>query len=117
MYRKSLEKKGIERIPSYAILRELSSWNVYIDTNGKKGIKPIMLCDFYREKRKKDFEYWVEKRYLPVFNNRQHKTVATEKEAHGNKALEKAAQLNYIDVNDTYESIDDSLSAQQDEHQ
>lgn len=107
-----LDKRGIKRIPEYSILRQLSSWNVYIDSNGKKGIPPIMLYDFYRNREKKDFEFWVTTRYWPDFIKRHHKTIATEKEMHGKKALEKAAHLKYVDADEIYDSIDADLANQ-----
>ena len=95
-----LHENGIDKIPYAGISKELSSWNAYIDSNGKKGTEPIMLYDFYREKGKKDFKEWVLLRYFPVFKNRKHRSVNFNKVIHGKAALDRAEEEHSIDPMD-----------------
>lgn len=102
-----LHENGIDKIPYAGISKELSNWNIYIDSNGKKGAEPIMFYDFYRKKGKKDFKDWVLLRYLPVFKKRKHRTVNLNKARHGEAALKQAAEENFVDPTDEIlENID-----------
>ena len=110
-----LKKNGFDPIPSCAILKELSSWNAYISSNGRKGKEPLLFYDFYRHCPKMKFEEWITLRYLPVFEKTHHRTVIPENQEHGKKALEKAAMEQTTDTDDFYGTIDRDLEQQQSE--
>lgn len=111
---KVLEENGIHPIPLSSILKQLSSWNVYLSSYGKKGTMPILLYDFYRERTKDDFYEWVKRCYLPDFKKSHPQSIEPEKQRHGEAALDQAALELFTNTADFYRNIDDEIE-QQDE--
>ena len=95
-------------IPKWSIKKQLSSWNKYLSTWGKKGTEPIMLYDFFRERSKELFEQWVVYRYLPEFKKQHHRrSVDPKKEFHGKNALEWAENEHPVDtIDEIYNDLD-----------
>jgi hypothetical protein len=112
---KVLEKDGIQSIPLSSILKQLSSWNVYLSSYGEKGSMPIFLYDFYRERTKNDFEGWAERRYLPEFKKVHSQSIALKKQRHGEAALDQAALEHFTNTADFCRDIDVEIEQQQDE--
>ena len=110
---KVLEIDGIQSIPLASILKQLSSWNVYLSSYGKKGTEPIFLYDFYRERPKEDFDGWVKRWYLPEFRKNHPQSIEPEKQRHGEDALDQAA-LEQYNSDDFYRNVDVEIE-QQDE--
>jgi hypothetical protein len=95
-------------VPEWSIKKQLSSWNKYLSTQGKRGTEPIMLYDVFRERSKELFEQWVVYRYLPEFKKQHHRrSVDPKKEFHGKNALEWAENEHPVDTMDEiYNNLD-----------
>lgn len=84
---------GIRKIPFCSILKQLSSWNVYIASNKEKGTKPLPDYEIKRLQSEKEFEKWVINTYLPDFRKRHKSKRDPLKYASSGKEAQKKAAL------------------------
>lgn len=108
-----LKDAGIEKIPISSILKQLSSWNTYISSNTKKGIKPLSGYEIARLQTEKQFGKWVIEIYLPDYRQR-HKIGRNplNNTAHGDAAQDEAAiRLYKSDPDKFYKKIDREIQS------
>lgn len=104
------EEKGVSKSPSSAILSQLSEWNTFIKSHGKKGKRPIDFYDFYRSKGIESFKDWVRKWYWPDFYEK-HKKGFFRKRNLGEEELDQAAIEQY-NKDEQYSQIDRNLESE-----
>lgn len=61
------------KLHPFAIRNQLSNWNQYLNTDGKKGTPPLPKFDFYRQTDKETFKKWVRDVFFLDYRNRAHK--------------------------------------------
>lgn len=90
---------GIRKIPFCSILKQLSSWNVYIESNKEKGTKPLPDYEIKRLQSEKDFGKWVINTYLPDFRKRHKSKRDPLKYARSDKKVLAKAALQQYEAN------------------
>ena len=108
-----LKIAGITKIPICSILKQLSSWNVYIASNKEKGTKPLPGYEIKRLKSGELFKKWVINTYLPDFRRRHRSIMDPLKYAsRGAAAQDMAAEQQYnSDPDKPYKEIDKHLDS------
>lgn len=93
------------KLHQFAIRNQLSDWNQYLNTGGKKGKAPLPKFDFYRHTDKKAFKDWIRDVFFPDYRNRAHKDALTN--ASHYKKIEDIPDPNPQDIID---EVDQSLA-------